>query len=152
MPSYLIKSGHHFSLADCQILGTFTEQLDLRQLWVNGCLYIPNNDKLKKRLYVERHDHPIAGHSRTKKIFFSMAQDYYWPYMAKDVDQFCRNSAVCRRTKHSQDKQYGFLRPLSILIKRWQQLSIDYIVNLPICIRQGISYRHIVVICDQLTK
>ncbi|KAF2488730.1 hypothetical protein BU16DRAFT_436919, partial [Lophium mytilinum] len=46
----------------------------------------------------------------------------------------------------------GFLKPLPILNKRWQHLSVDYIIALPKCIHRGITYKPIIVVCNRLTK
>ncbi|KAI0997909.1 hypothetical protein K3495_g10282 [Podosphaera aphanis] len=72
--------------------------------------------------------------------------------MAREIERFCRNCNICNRTKYSRDKKSGFLKPLPIPTRRWQHLSVDYIVQLPICSRNNIPYQHIVVICDRLTK
>ena len=152
MPGHLIKSGNRFSLGDCQIKGYIDLGIDNRRLYVNNLLYIPDDDVLKRRLYSEYHDHPISGHSGYKSTYFAIQKNYYWPYMAREIDRFCKNCSTCRRTKYSRDKKHGFLRPLPIPISRWQHLSIDYIVQLPICIRNGASFHNIVVICDRLTK
>jgi hypothetical protein len=60
MPRHLVETGHYFSLADCQVKGLHTDTQDRRRLWVNGRLYVPASDKLRRRLYAEKHDHPIA--------------------------------------------------------------------------------------------
>lgn len=72
--------------------------------------------------------------------------------MTKEIYQFCRNYAICRRNKSPKGKKCGFLRPLPIPQKRWQDLSSDYIVQLPVCTRIRNKYQHIVVICDRLIK
>ncbi|RKF54888.1 hypothetical protein GcM3_206023 [Golovinomyces cichoracearum] len=38
MPAHLLKNGHHFSLADCQIRGHQDTDLDRRRLYVNDLL------------------------------------------------------------------------------------------------------------------
>ncbi|RKF82039.1 hypothetical protein GcC1_018028, partial [Golovinomyces cichoracearum] len=71
IPKHLVKAGHNFSLADCQIKGCKDFVSDRRRLFVNKLLYVPNNDALKRRLYAEIHDHPILGHSSFKATYFS---------------------------------------------------------------------------------
>src|SRR4029077_14898082 len=46
----------------------------------------------------------------------------------------------------------GFLKPLELPARPWTNISIDYIVELPECVRNGKTYRHILVVVDRLTK
>ena len=81
-----------------------------------------------------------------------MARDYYWPHMTKHIEWFCGGCGVCQRTKYSRDKKQGFLCPLPIPQRRWQYLSVDYIISLPVCNCGGTKYQYLAVVCDHLTK
>src|SRR6266702_6194880 len=46
----------------------------------------------------------------------------------------------------------GFLKPLELPIRPWTDISIDYIIDLPKCLCNGKTYKHIFVVVDRLTK
>ena len=46
----------------------------------------------------------------------------------------------------------GFLKLLELLVRPWTDISIDYVVDLPKCLRNGKIYRYIFVVVDRLIK
>ena len=44
------------------------------------------------------------------------------------------------------------LQLLLILFRAWSDISIDYIIPLPTCIRSGAEYKHLLVVVCRLTK
>ena len=72
--------------------------------------------------------------------------------MPQDCKQYATNCSVCRRTKVYNTKKQGLLNPLPIPNQKWTDLSLDFVVELPECQRQGRTFRHILVVVDRLTK
>ena len=80
------------------------------------------------RSFSEHHDTPLAGHQgaeRTTKRY------YYWPGMDEDVRAFVQTCPVCQRAKGSNQKPLGLLQPLPIPERKWQSISMDFVVQLP---------------------
>ena len=46
------------------------------------------------------HDSTVAGHLSFDKTYNSLKRKYYWPTMAKDMDQYIRSCSTCSVTKH----------------------------------------------------
>ncbi len=65
--------------------------------------------------------HP--GKTKTRKI---ITDRYYWPGMAADIDRYIRNCNDCRRSTIPRDKTLGLLKPLPVLERPWQHVSMDF--------------------------
>ena len=72
--------------------------------------------------------------------------------MPRDCKQYATNCSTCRRTKVYTSKKQGLLNPLPIPNRKWIDLSLDFVVELPECHRQGCIFCHILVVVDRLTK
>jgi hypothetical protein len=112
-------------------------------------LAIPNDKQLKSKILFEFHDTPIAGHVGIDKTYSSMIQHYYWPKMSKAVHKYVTSCEQCQRNKSSNQQPAGLLQPLSTPNHWWEQITMDFIVQLPIT---KTGYDAIVVFVDQLTK
>lgn len=92
------------SLAECT-------EIDKR-LFYRGCLYVPNHDPLKLEILKSYHDAASAGHAGREKTFELISRDYYWPSMRNYIGKYVRNCYICQRSKPSNHKKFGVLRPL----------------------------------------
>ena len=72
--------------------------------------------------------------------------------MPRDCKQYITNCLVCRRTKAYNTKKQGLLNPLPISNRKWMDLSLDFVVELPECQRRNQVYCHILVVVNRLTK
>ena len=55
---------------------------------------------------------------------------------------------ICRRAKASHETYNGLLKPLPVPDRRWKDISIDFVVNLPV----SKGYTNIIVVIDRLSK
>jgi Chromo (CHRromatin Organisation MOdifier) domain/Integrase core domain len=69
--------------------------------------------------------------------------------MGKDVYKFVTSCESCQRNKGSNQQPAGLLQPLGTPQRRWEQITMDFIVQLPTT-RQG--FDAIVVFVDRLSK
>ena len=72
--------------------------------------------------------------------------------MTRFVANFVQACQLCFRTKQPRSSPPGFLKPLKIPVKPWSDISMDHLVDLPPCKRNGKTYRHILVVVDRLMK
>ena len=68
--------------------------------------------------------------------------------MQKDVDRFVKNCHTCQRSRTSRHAPFGVLRPLSIPDRPWQDISMDFVTDLPMS--EGCDA--ILMVADRLTK
>ena len=69
--------------------------------------------------------------------------------MNKDIQKYIASCESCQRNKSSNQQPTGLLQPLSIPTKRWEQVTMDFIVQLPITKQK---HDAIVVFVNKLTK
>jgi hypothetical protein len=129
------------------------------KLTQNGLLYemrgseprlcIPADNKLRGQILHDHHDAAIAGHLGEEKTLASVKQRYFWPKMARDVQRYVKTCDSCQRNKPVNRRPAGPLQPLPIPEGRWEDISMDFIVELP---RTKQGYDAILVVVDRLTK
>src|SRR5690606_21086339 len=77
-----------------------------------------------------------------------VTRNFWWPNMRNTIDRYVRNCHTCTRIKPVRHAPYGFLKPLQVPQKRWDSLSMDFIVKLP----NSEGFDAIYVVVDRLTK
>jgi hypothetical protein len=69
--------------------------------------------------------------------------------MKHEIARYVAECNTCRRVKDDHMKLMGLLQPLSIPTWKWEDISMDFIVGLPLI---GRKFNSIWVIVDRLTK
>ena len=118
------------------------------QLHYRERIYVPDHHSLRLCLCKEHHDTPIAGHPGKAKTYELLVCNYYWPNMQRFVDQYVQNCHTCTRTKAPRHAKYGVLRPLPVPQHRWKDITMDFVVGLPLVN----GYDSVCVSVDRLTK
>jgi hypothetical protein len=96
----------------------------------------------------DEHDNPSKGHPGVFKTANFMTSKYYWPKMINTIRNYIKTCQKCQRNKYRQTKPPGQLQPLPIPETRWQEITMDFITDLP----TSKDYNSIWVIVDRLTK
>ena len=119
-------------------------------------VYIPNILSLKLSALAEHHDHITAGHFGVRKTLERLSRIYYFPKMASFTEDYVNSCDLCQRNKHSTHKPYGLLKHLSVPMRPWSSISMDFIVKLPLSKLSGsvdtTEYDSIWIVVDRLTK
>jgi len=97
-----------------------------------GKIYIPQNSDLRRWIVSLCHDTKVAGHPRRWKMLELVSRNYWWPQMSRYVRQYVCTCDLCLRTKPIRQAPVGELHPLRIPDLRWDVLSVDFIVELPL--------------------
>jgi hypothetical protein len=82
-------------------------------------------------------------------MFQDLRKNFLWSNMKVDIAKYVAECATCRRVKASHLKSAGVLQQLTIPLRKWDDISMDFIVGLPLTARKKDS---IWVIVDRLTK
>jgi hypothetical protein len=112
-------------------------------------LAIPSDKRLRTHILREHHDIDIAGHLGIDKTTEAIMRNFYWPKMGKDIRRYIQTCDTCQRNKPSNQTPAGLLQPLPTPGKRWEEITMDFIVQLPLT-RQ--EHDAIVVFVDRLSK
>jgi len=126
-----------------------------RVLYYNQKLYVPEDPSLRIILIAKHHDDPLAGHFATRRTKELLQRKFYWPGMSQFIDDYCKACGVCRGSRMIRGKAQGLLQPLEIPAKPWEQISMDFITELPAStsnenLRE--AYDCILVIVDRFSK
>jgi len=61
-----------------------------------------------------------------------VSRDYLWPQMSRYIGQYVSTCDLCLRMKLIRQALVGKLHPLRIPDLRWDTLSMDFVVELPL--------------------
>ena len=150
LPADFTKQGIKFAMGDLT-LNNSGRGRSVR-LYVKSKMYVPDDEKLRLFLLQQHHDPPTQGHPGYKAMLRKLLENWYWLGMPRDCKRYATNCSVCRRTKAYNTQKQGLLNPLPIPHRKWMDLSLDFVVELPDCYRQGRIFCHILVVVDRLTK
>jgi hypothetical protein len=118
-------------------------------LWFKGRLVVPKKAALKKKILDEAHTSRYSIHPGSTKMYHDLRQQFWWPRMKREMARYASECDTCRKVKANYMKPGGLLQPLSIPVWKWDDISIDFIVGLPLTARK---YNSIWVTVDRLTK
>ncbi|GJS59005.1 ty3-gypsy retrotransposon protein [Tanacetum coccineum] len=117
-------------------------------VYVHNRLLIPQVPSLRLKLLHEYHSTTLGGHSGITATIRRLNSSFFWPHLKKDVTRFITECVTCQQTKYSTQKPYGMLQALPIPNQVWEEISMDFITNLP----SSNGKTTIWVIIDRLTK
>ncbi len=99
-------------------------------LFHDSQLWISFNELLQMNLIHEIHDQSSIDHSEILRTVKIIKRNYYWSSMRKTMNRYIQNCYVCQRSKTSRDKLNDLLQSLSIFEQRWQNIVMNFIINL----------------------
>jgi hypothetical protein len=118
------------------------------RLRFRGLFYVLENDMLRLRIMQFYHNNAIADHSKRVKTFALLRRNYYWLKNYSDVRKYVKFCQMYKRVKDVKHVFYGTLKSLSIPNKRWKNISINFIVTLPLFNKHDAIF----IVINRLTK
>ena len=112
-------------------------------------LYVPSNAEIKAQLLQETHDAPMGGHGGITKTLELLSRTYYWPKMYEDVKEYVKSCLACQSNKASNQLPAGLAQSIPHPPRRWDQVSMDLITQLP---RTRSGMDAIFVVVDKYSK
>jgi hypothetical protein len=88
-------------------------------------------------------------HPGSSKMYQDLKGNFWWSNMKVDIAKYVSECDTCSRIKASHLKTAGTLQPLPIPSWKWDDISMDFIVGLPLTSR---NHDSIWVVVDRLTK
>ncbi len=117
-------------------------------LYKDSQLWVSFNELLQMNLIREMHDQPSIDHLDILRTMKIIKRNYYWSFMRKTVDRYIQNCYVCQRSKTSRDKSNDLLQSLSISEQRWQNIVMNFIIDLS----DSYDYNAILTVICKLSK
>jgi hypothetical protein len=131
---------------DTSVSDTFAWKND--SLWYKDCLYICKESQLKQKVLLELHTSPIGGNSGFLKTYHRVKKAFFWVGLKFDVRRSVAECLGCQQNKIEIVKIPGLLQPLDIPFQRWEEVSMDFITDLP----KSEGKNVIMVVVDRITK
>ena len=118
-------------------------------IYCNQQIYVPDQAAIKMKLLQEAHDIPISGHVGIAKTIDLLTRNYYWPKIHQDVQDYVGSCLTCQSNKARNSQLIGLAQPIPHPPRRWNQVTMDLITQLP---RTKEGNDAIVVIVDKYSK
>jgi hypothetical protein len=87
-------------------------------LWFKDRLVVPRKEALKKKILDEAHTLRYSIHPGSTKMYHDLRKQFWWTRMKSETTRYM--------------KLGGLLQPLSVLDWKWDDISMDFIVGLPL--------------------
>ena len=113
-------------------------------------IVVPENQDLRDRIIFNAHDRVDKGHPGIARTVKSIQKEFWWKNMTKSVTLYIQECQICQRVKSRQSKPPGLLKQHKVPCGRWEEVSMDFITNLPVTV--GGKYTSIWTIICRLTK
>ncbi len=117
-------------------------------LYHDSQLWVLFNELLQMNLIREMHNQSSVDHSDILRTVKVIKRNYYWSFMRKTIDRYIRNCYICQRSKTSRNKSNDLLQSLSISEQRWQDIAMNFIIDLS----DSSEYNAILTIICRLSK
>jgi hypothetical protein len=118
-------------------------------LWFKDRLVVPRKEALKRKLLDEAQTSRYSIHLGSTKMYHDIRQQFWWTRMKREIARYVLECDTYQKVKVDYMKLGGLLQPLSILDWNWDDISMDFIVALPLTAHK---FDSIWVIVDRLTK
>jgi hypothetical protein len=118
-------------------------------LWIKERLVVPKKEALKKKIPDETHTSRYSIHPRNTKMYHDLRQQFWWTRMKHEATRYVSECDTYQKVKADYMKPRGLLQPLSILEWKWDDISMDFIIGLPLTAQK---FDSIWVIVDRLSK
>jgi hypothetical protein len=112
-------------------------------------LVVPRREAFKKKKLDEAHTSRYSIHPASTKMYHDLRQQFWWIRMKHMIAHYVLECDTCQKVKADYMKPRGLLQPLNIPDWKWDDISMDFIVGLPMTARK---FDSIWMIMDQFTK
>ncbi|KAJ0946191.1 putative nucleotidyltransferase, Ribonuclease H [Helianthus annuus] len=124
---------------------TFVRQNGL--LYKGSRLCVPLSS-FREAIILEYHQGALAGHFGRDKHVALVKERFYWPNLSKVVSMVLKRCRICHIAKTRHTNQ-GLYTPLPVPARPWEDVSLDFVLGLPLTQRKKDS---IMVVVDRFSK
>ena len=117
-------------------------------LLFKGKIVLPHDVMLLHQIMEEFHSFKIGGHFGVNRTTTRIGAQFYWNGMRSDISKFVREGVICQQAKVDHVLPAGLLQPLPIPQQIWEDIAMDFIVQLP----PSQGFTTIFMVVDRLSK
>jgi hypothetical protein len=92
---------------------------------------VPKREAIKKKILDEAHASRYSIHPVNTKMYHDLRQQFWWMRMKREAAHYVFECDTCRKVKADYIKPGGLLQLPSIPEWNWKDISMDFIVGLP---------------------
>jgi hypothetical protein len=100
--------------------------------WFKERLVVPKKEALKKKILDKAHMSRYSIHHGSTKMYHDLRQQFWWTKMKREAAHYISECDTCWKVKADYTKPSELLQPLSIPEWKWNDVSMDFIVGLPL--------------------
>jgi len=78
---------------------TYQLHQENKNWWKEDALVVASNNNLKRGVISAFHDPPYRGHPGIGNTLTLLKQNYWWPNLKKDIEEYVKGCAACQATK-----------------------------------------------------
>ena len=112
-------------------------------------LCVPNDPDLKEEILKKAHNTSYTIHPGGTKMYRDLRETFWWNNMKRQIVQYVSQCLMCQQVKIEHQRPAGFLQPLPIPERKWEDITMDFLMGL---LRTPTGKDAIWVIVDQLTR
>jgi hypothetical protein len=101
-------------------------------LWFKGRLIVPRRESLKKKIFDEAYTLRYSIHLGSTKMYHDLRQQFWWTRMKHETARYVLEYDTCQKVKADYMKSEGLSQPLSIPDWKCDDISMDFIMGLPL--------------------
>jgi hypothetical protein len=95
-------------------------------------LVVPKKEALNKKFLDEAHTSRYSIHLGSTKMYHDLRQQFWWMRMKHEAARYVSECDTYQKVKPDYMKSGGLLQPLSILEWKWDDISMDFVMGLPL--------------------
>ncbi|MBW0501427.1 hypothetical protein O181_041142 [Austropuccinia psidii MF-1] len=119
-------------LAQGESVSDFSLELQAKSLLLKDRVVIPSNESIQLHILEKHHYLPFASHHGEEKTLKHIKRYFYCSGMYQFIKDYLSSCQKCSRNKNIHDKKFGLLKSLQIPSVPLNQLSMDFITQLPL--------------------
>src|SRR6266702_2196089 len=112
---------------------TYQFHLEHNTWWKDDALVVAGDNNLKRGVISAFHDPLYQGHPGIANTMTLLKQNYWWPNLKKDVEEYVKGCAVCQANKINMHHQKPHLYPITTNLEAqlFEVVTMDFITKLP---------------------
>ena len=99
--------------------------------WENARILVLG-EAMRNQIVKQHQDLPLSGYFGAKSTYEKIHRQYYWPNMVRQISKYVQQCQICQQTKPSNIQPCGLVQSLKVPTRPRQQVSMDFISDLPI--------------------
>ena len=95
-----------------------------------GRFWLPVSGGIRQTLLEEAHKSKFSIHQGATKMYKYLILSCWWTCMKREIACFVERCFSCRKVKAKYQRPSGKMQPLSIPIWKWEDITMDFIIQL----------------------